>query len=194
MQCCRDCGQSAGLASSALLCCRKTGKGQYEKKGDTAPEPTELLPPAKGRWLAKEHAKWHRELKTDIAMLLKDGKEQIDLVEAFCSPTLTMTKTAQNVGLKAERWTKKDVDLSKPSGCQLAMERLKELKPKRLWLPQSVDFLRLYKMPTKEHHNRREPSERRGSSPLDSGKVAFDSHGYKLNLEVHFILSRHTDA
>ena len=67
-------------------------------------------------------------------MLLKGGKEHIDLVEVFCSPTSTMTKTAQNAGLKAERWTKEDFDLSKPSGCQLAMERLKELKPKRLWL------------------------------------------------------------
>ena len=74
-----------------------------------------------------------KNLKTDIAMLLQDGKEQIHLVEVFCSPTSTMTKTAQSAGLKAERWTKEFFDVSKPSGCQLAMERLKELKPKRLW-------------------------------------------------------------
>ena len=67
-------------------------------------------------------------------MLFKDEKEHIELVEVFCSPTSTMTKTAQGAGLNAERWTKADFDLSKPSGCQLAMERLTELKPKRFWL------------------------------------------------------------
>ena len=67
-------------------------------------------------------------------MLLKDGKEQTDLVEVFCSPTSTLTKTAQSHGLKAERWTKEDFDLSRPSGCQLAMERLRQLRPNRLWL------------------------------------------------------------
>ena len=46
----------------------------------------------------------------------------------------TLTNTAQSHGLKAERWTKEDFDLSRPSGCQLAMDRLRHLKPKRLWL------------------------------------------------------------
>ena len=36
-----------------------------------------------------------------------------------------LTKTAQGADLKAERWTKYDFDLSKPSGCRLAMERLR---------------------------------------------------------------------
>ena len=77
-----------------------------------------MLSPAKGRWLAKDNEKWHKELKTDIAMLLKDGKDQMDLVEVFCSPTSNLTKAAQSHGLKAERWTKEDFDLSRPSGCQ----------------------------------------------------------------------------
>ena len=93
-----------------------------------------MLSPAKGRWLAKENEKWHKDLKTDIAMLLKDGKEQLDLLEVFCSPTSTMTSTAQSHGLRSERWTKADFDLSKPSGCKMAMDRLRQLKPKRLWL------------------------------------------------------------
>ena len=67
-------------------------------------------------------------------MLLKDGKDQMDLVEVFCSPTSSLTKAAQSHGLKAERWTKEDFDLSRPSGCQLAMDRLRQLRPKRLWL------------------------------------------------------------
>ena len=69
-----------------------------------------------------------------ICPAMLHGKEQTDLVEVLCSPTSTLTKTAQSHGLKAERWTKEDFDLSRPSGCQLAMERLRHLKPKRLWL------------------------------------------------------------
>ena len=90
-----------------------------------------MLSSGKGRWLAKENEKWHKELRTDIAMLLKDGKEQTDLVEVVCSPTSTLTKTAQSHGLKAERLTKEDFDVSRPSGCQLAMERLRHLKPEK---------------------------------------------------------------
>ena len=75
-----------------------------------------------------------QKLRTDIARLLKDGKEQTDLVEVFCSPTSTLTKTALSSGLKAEIWTKEDYELPRPSGCQLAMGKLRYLKPKRLWL------------------------------------------------------------
>ena len=45
-----------------------------------------------------------------------------------------MTQTANKSGFRAERWTKEDFDLSRPSGYSQAARRLKELKPKRLWL------------------------------------------------------------
>ena len=111
------------------------GKGQREESGngsDTAPEPTEPLPPAKGKWLANENLKWHNELKSDIAMLIKREQDPLDLLEVFCSPTSTMTQTANNSGLNAERWTNDDFDLSRPSGYLQAAHRLRELKPKRL--------------------------------------------------------------
>ena len=67
-------------------------------------------------------------------MLIKQKTDQLDLLEVFCSPTSTMTQTANNSGLKAKRWTKEDFDLSRPSGYLQAANRLRELRPKRLWL------------------------------------------------------------
>ena len=67
-------------------------------------------------------------------MLIHNKDRQVDLVEVFCSPTSRLTQTAQGAKLKAERWTENDFDLSKPSGCKQAMDRLRQLKPKRLWL------------------------------------------------------------
>ena len=113
------------------------GREQCEESGhgsDTAPEPTEPLPLAKGKWLANANLKWHSELKSDIAMLIKHEQGPLDLLEGFCSPTSTMTQTANKSGLRAERWTKEDFDLSRPSGYIQAARCLKELKPKRLWL------------------------------------------------------------
>ena len=82
-----------------------------------------------------QNQKWHSELKSDIAMLIKHEQDPLDLLEVFCSTTSTMTITTHNSGLRAERWTKEDFDLSRPSGYIQAARRLKELKPKRLWLP-----------------------------------------------------------
>ena len=67
-------------------------------------------------------------------MLIKNTTEQLDVLEVFCSPTSMMTQTANNSGLRAARWTQDDFDLSRPSGCLQAYNRLKELRPKRLWL------------------------------------------------------------
>ena len=71
---------------------------EYEVR-DSAPEnagPTEGKESDEGGLhLAKENEKWHKELKTDIAMLLKDGKEQTDLVEAFC--TARLCKKTENL-------------------------------------------------------------------------------------------------
>ena len=69
----------------------------------------------------------------DIAMLLSD-QQNTDLVEAFCSNDSMLTKVAQNAGLTAERWTKDDYDLSTESGYAQAEERLRCIKPRRLWM------------------------------------------------------------
>ena len=84
----------------------KTGREPQEE--DVAPEPTEPLPPHKGRWLVKENDKWHKELRTDIAMLIHNKDKHMDLVEVFCSPTSQLTNTAQGANLKSERWTRND--------------------------------------------------------------------------------------
>ena len=67
-------------------------------------------------------------------MLIHNPEEQLDLLEVFCSPSSTMTQTANNSGLKAERWTIDEFDLSRESGYFQAACWLRELKPKRLWL------------------------------------------------------------
>ena len=97
-------------------------------------EPLTPLPPTKARWIIKENENWQKELQTDIAMLLNSPKKNLDLVEVFCSPTSQLTKSAQNANLDVERWTRTDFDLSTPSGCQKALDRLREVRPERLWL------------------------------------------------------------
>ena len=107
--------------------------GEEQETEEPAPELTKPLPPHLIKWLTKENEKWHRHLKTDIAMLFHSEDKQTDLVEVFCELTSHMTKSAENASLKVERWTLKDFDLSKPSGCKAAEERLREVKPKLLW-------------------------------------------------------------
>ena len=58
----------------------------------------------------------------------------IGLVGAFCSPTSQLTATAHDAGLNTERWTSEDFDLSRPSGCEQTMSRLRQIRPNRLWL------------------------------------------------------------
>ena len=67
-------------------------------------------------------------------MLVHNKDKHMDLLEVFCEPTSQLTTSAKGAGLKAERWTKEDFDLSQPAGRQAAMKRLRELRPKRLWL------------------------------------------------------------
>ena len=70
---------------------------------------------------------------TDIAMLL-NHHANIDLVEAFCSHDSMMTQVAQRAGMTTERWTIDDYDLSTESGFAQAEQRLRDLRPRRLWL------------------------------------------------------------
>ena len=107
-----------------------------------------------GQWLVKENERWRKELRTDIAMLVHNKDKHMDLVEVFCEPTSQLTTSAQGAGLNAERWTKEDFDLSKPAGCQAAMQRLRELRPKRLWPPRHVDHFPSCKMSIKEPRNK----------------------------------------
>ena len=67
-------------------------------------------------------------------MLLSGTRRKMDLVEAFCSPNSMMTQPAQRAGLNAERWTKDDFDLETEEGHHAAEQRLRELRPRRLWL------------------------------------------------------------
>ena len=131
-------------------CCWKSGREQCINSGNgfnTALEPTEPLPPAKGRWLANENLQWHNELKSDIAMLISNEDEQLDLLEVFCSPTSTMTQTANNSGLKAERWTKEDFDLSRPPGYMQAAYFWGSWSQNASGCRQSVDRFQSCKMP-----------------------------------------------
>ena len=87
-------------------------------------------------------------------MLVHNKDKHMDLIEVFCEPTSQLTTSAQGAGLKAERWTKEDFDLSQPAGCQAAMKRLRELRPKRLWLSLHVDHFLSGKMSIKELRNK----------------------------------------
>lgn len=67
-------------------------------------------------------------------MLLKEAKEKINLVEVFCPPTSTLTKAAQSSGLKAEDGPKETSICHDLQAANLPWERLRQLRPKRLWL------------------------------------------------------------
>ena len=69
----------------------------------------------------------------DIAMLL-DHRGKIDLVETFCPHDSMLTKVALLSGMTAERWMIDDFDLSTESGFAEAAQRLRSIRPKRLWL------------------------------------------------------------
>ena len=92
-----------------------------------------LLSPSKRKWIQQEFHDLHKSTLMDVAMLLTHGRNT-DLVEAFCDHNSMLTTTAQQAGLIAERWTIDDYDLSQESDFQLALQRLRELRPKRLWL------------------------------------------------------------
>ena len=91
------------------------------------------LPPSKGRWIRKEALNFQKELMTDIACAL-NHRGKTDLIEAFCSKDSMLTNVARQNGMKAERWTIDDYDLSSEAGYQLAEQRLRQLRPKRIWL------------------------------------------------------------
>merc|ERR1711965_664211 len=69
----------------------------------------------------------------DVAMWL-NHRGDTDLAEGFCSDDPTMTKVAQLSGMTAERWTINDYDLSTESGFAQAEQRLRSIRPRRLWL------------------------------------------------------------
>ena len=99
--------------------------------------------------------KWHKQLKTDIAMLAHNAEERPDILEVFCSPTSQLTRSAQGANLKAERWAEEDFDLSTPEGLSLAKDRLRELQPRRLWLsPECGPYS------TRHNANQRTPQQR----------------------------------
>ena len=82
-----------------LRLCRGTGfairglkTSEEQEKEEPALELNKRLPPHTLKWLTKENEKWHRQLKTDIAMLIHSEDKQTDLVEVFCEPTSPLAK------------------------------------------------------------------------------------------------------
>ena len=67
-------------------------------------------------------------------MLIRSEHDRPDLLEVFCSSTSTMAQTANNAGMDADRWTKDNFDLTRPSGYLQVAHWLKQLRPRRLWL------------------------------------------------------------
>ncbi len=92
-----------------------------------------LLPPSKGNWIQKEVQNFQKSMMTDIAMLLNYHGD-IDLVETSCSYDSLLTKVAQLHGMTTERWKIDDYDLSTESGLAKAEQRLRSIRPRRLWL------------------------------------------------------------
>ena len=79
-----------------------------------------------------------------IAVLLNHGGGNKDFVDIFCSHESMLTKVAQQAGLKSERWTIDDFDLSTEEGFLRAEKRLRQLQPRRLWLsPECGPFSQL---------------------------------------------------
>ena len=115
--------------------------------------PLPVLSPSKRKWLKQETLSFQKTTMTDIATLLSHHTN-MDLAEAFCSHDSMMTKIAQQSGMTAERWTINDYDLSTESGFAAAEARLRELRPRRLWLsPECGPFSQM------QNTNQRSPEQ-----------------------------------
>ena len=90
----------------------------------------------------------------DIASLLNHSSDSVDLVEAFCSHDSMLTKVARQAGLKCERWTIDDFDLTTEEGYDQAEARLRELKPGESGFLQNVVRFHSSRMRIKEPRNR----------------------------------------
>ena len=101
--------------------------------GMSSGPPTMLLPPSKGKWIQQEAQSTQKSMMMDIAMLLHH-ETGTGLAEAFCSYDSLMTKVAQLAGMTTDRWALNNYDLSTESGYMEAGRRLRELRPRRLWL------------------------------------------------------------
>ena len=100
----------------------------------TASESYLSLPPSKGKLIQRDSQEFQKNMMMDIASLLTHSSDGTDLIEAFCSHNSMLTKVAQKAGLKCERWTVDDFDLATEEGYDQAEARLRELKPRRIWL------------------------------------------------------------
>ena len=129
----------------------KTGVEQLPE--ESAPEPTQPLPPSKAKWLTKEHDQWHQQLKTDLAMLVHNDNT-MDLIEVFCSPNSRLTQTAQDANLKAERWTLEEFDLSLTADLEQTKTDYVNYARNDFGFLLNVDRILLCRMQTKEPHNR----------------------------------------
>lgn len=145
----------------------------------TAPEPRSdasesvRLPPSKSKWIKHEVEKLQNTFLTDIAMLLYHHGDT-DLAEAFCFPDSMLTNVALASGLSAERWTHQDYDLSTGDGCFQAEQRLRQLRPQRLWLsPECGPFSQMQNVNQKTPEQIKSLVEK-GCVDSSSGKVVSD--------------------
>ena len=129
----------------------KTGVEQLPE--DSAPEPTQPLPPSKAKWLTKEHDQWHKQLKTHLAMRVHNDNT-MGLIEVFCSPNSSLTQTAQDAKLKAERWALEECDMSLTADLEQAKTDYVNYARNDFGFLLNVDHILLYRTLTKGHHNR----------------------------------------
>ena len=64
----------------------------------------------------------------------KDSASQLDILEVYAFPNSLLTIAAQELGLKANRFTKEDGDLSSPTGRKALLQMITTEKPKHVWL------------------------------------------------------------
>ena len=124
-----------------------------------------LLPPPKGKWTQREFQNFQKSTMMNVAMMLNHRDDPM------------MTKIAQLSGMAAERWATNDNDLSTESGFAQAEQRLRSIRPRRLWLsPECGPFSQV------QNVNQGTPKKiedlvenaREGSN---SGEIAFVWHG-----------------
>ena len=138
------------------------------------------LSPSKAKWIHRERHNFQKAVTTDIAMLL-NHHGMTDLVAVSWTPNSGLAGIASAAGLITERWTKEDYDLSTEQGYIQAEQRLRSLRPKRIWLsPESEPFMQMqYASPEQI-----DELEQRCRIGFKQWKIAFGWLGYKWNLVV----------
>ena len=146
-------------------------------------------PQTKRKWNKNELEDLHKSLARDIAYLLQP-KREVEFIEICCSPNSMLTNIAKRQGVKSERWTINDYNLATTRGFQEAESRLRQCRPKRIWLsPECGPFSQMQHISQRTEQQKKDLMKN-GKLVSNSGKVAWGLAEIQLSLGGYFYIEQ----